>query len=164
MDAALATFERLVEYQVGEVTAAATFYIAEIYFDFSQSLLGSERPAGMSAAERTEYELAIEEEAFPFEEQAIEVHEANFGLIANGVYNEWVRKSLDKLGALMPGRYAKHEISTGFLGSIDTYAYRAPAAIDLDMVPAVEEASTAQANSDADDAIATEELTSALVQ
>jgi TolA-binding protein len=166
MDAALATFERLVEYQVGEVTAAATFYIAEIYFDFSQSLLGSERPAGLSAAERAEYELAIEEEAFPFEEQSIEVHEANFGLIANGVYNEWVRKSLDKLGVLMPGRYAKHEISTGFLGSIDTYAYRAPAAIDLDMVPAVEEASTAQADPDdpvADDA-ATEELTSALVQ
>jgi hypothetical protein len=28
----------------------------------------------------------------------------------------------------MPGRYAKAEISSGFLGSIDRYAYRSPAA------------------------------------
>ncbi len=26
----------------------------------------------------------------------------------------------------MPGRYAKNEISDGFVGSIDTYAYRMP--------------------------------------
>ncbi|HSG64915.1 MAG TPA: tetratricopeptide repeat protein [Gammaproteobacteria bacterium] len=167
MDTALETFEGLVDYQVGDVTAAATFYIAEIYYEFSQSLLGSERPADLSAAERAEYELAIEEEAFPFEEQAIEVHEANFELITAGVYNEWVRKSLEKLGVLMPGRYAKHEISTGFLGSIDTYAYRAPAAIDLDIAPVVEQTSTARAapgDAAGDDAVATEELTSALAR
>ena len=28
----------------------------------------------------------------------------------------------------MPGRYAKNEISGGYLGSIDTYAYRMPIA------------------------------------
>ena len=28
----------------------------------------------------------------------------------------------------MPGRYAKREMSSGFLPSIDVYAYRAPAA------------------------------------
>lgn len=173
MDTALKTFDNLVEYQVGDVTAAATFYIAEIYFEFSQALLGSERPEGLSAAERAEYELAIEEEAFPFEEQAIEVHEANFGLIAAGGYNEWVQRSLEKLGALVPGRYAKFEISTGFLGSIDTYAYRSPAAINFDIMEAtasLEGEPTASANTDsetadrtaADDAAAaTEEYASA---
>jgi hypothetical protein len=39
-----------------------------------------------------------------------------------------VQKSLDQLSVLMPGRYAKNEISGGFLGSIDTYAYRLPIA------------------------------------
>ncbi|MEQ9563039.1 MAG: hypothetical protein RLN69_10995, partial [Woeseiaceae bacterium] len=29
---------------------------------------------------------------------------------------------------LMPGRYAKNEISGGFVGSIDSYAYRMPIA------------------------------------
>ena len=55
-------------------------------------------------------------------------HEENFELLAGGVYNPWVQKSLDKLAVLMPGRYAKSEISGGFVGSIDTYAYRMPIA------------------------------------
>jgi hypothetical protein len=49
-------------------------------------------------------------------------------LLAVGIYNPWVQKSLDKLAILMPGRYAKNEISGGYVGSIDTYAYRMPVA------------------------------------
>lgn len=128
MDDALAAFEDLVPYEVGEVTAAATFYIAEIYFNFSAALLASERPEGLSEAEKVDYELVLEEEAYPFEEQSIEVHEKNFELLAGGVYNPWIQKSLDKLAEVMPGRYAKNEISGGYLGSIDSYAYRMPAA------------------------------------
>ncbi|MDH3547129.1 MAG: hypothetical protein OEN22_08515, partial [Gammaproteobacteria bacterium] len=128
MDTAMAAFENLVNYEVAEVTAAATFYIAEMYFNFSAALLNSERPAGLSDAEMVDYEMVIEEEAYPFEERAIDVHEENFELLAGGIYNPWVQKSLDQLALLMPGRYAKNEISGGFLGSIDTYAYRMPIA------------------------------------
>ncbi len=135
MDEALAAFEALVDYQVAEVTAAATYYIAEIYFDFSGSLLASERPTGLSDAEKLDYEMVLEEEAFPFEEQAIEVHEKNFELLAGGVYNPWVQQSLDKLTVLMPGRYAKNEISGGYLGSIDSYAYRMPIAPPIGVEP-----------------------------
>lgn len=134
MDAALSGFEALVGYEVGEVTAAATFYIAEIYYAFSQSLLDSERPGDLTAAERTDYELAIEEQAFPFEEQAIEIHEDNYALVRSGVFNPWVERSLEKLAVLMPGRYAKGEISGGFVGSIDFYAYRSPGAPPADAV------------------------------
>lgn len=128
MDASLADFENLVSYEVGEVTAAATYFIAEIYLEFSRSLMASERPEGLSASESVDYEMVIEEEAYPFEEQAISVHEQNFDLLAAGVYNDWVQQSLDKLAGLMPGRYAKSEISDGYVGSIDTYAYRMPIA------------------------------------
>ena len=127
MDAALQEFERLIAYEVGDVTTAATFYMAEIYSSFSRSLLDSERPTGLDAAELAEYEDAIEEEAFPFEERAIEVHEANVELmIAAGVYNRWVEQSFARLAALMPGRYAKEEQSIGLLGAIETFTYRAP--------------------------------------
>jgi hypothetical protein len=34
---------------------------------------------------------------------------------------------------LMPGRYAKNEISGGFVGSIDRYAYRMPIAPKIDL-------------------------------
>jgi tetratricopeptide (TPR) repeat protein len=128
MDEALIDFEVLTTYQVADVTAAATYYIAEIYYEFSNSLLTSERPPGLSEAEKLDYELVIEEEAYPFEEQAIEVHQKNFEMLAGGIYNPWVEQSLGKLTVLMPGRYARNEISGGFMGSIDRYAYRMPIA------------------------------------
>jgi len=126
MDAALSAFGRLIDYEVGEVTAAATFYMAETYRDFSQALLVSERPSDLAESERLDYELVLEEEAFPFEEKAIEVHEKNLELMNAGVYNRWVEKSLAQLGELMPGRYAKFEESSGLIASIDRYAYQAP--------------------------------------
>ena len=126
MDVALEAFGALVDYEISEVTAAATFYIAEIYFEFSSALLASERPVGLSAAELSSYDLVIEDEAYPFEEQSIEVHEKNFELLASGIYNPWVQQSLDKLVVLMPGRYARNEISSGYLESVDSYAYRMP--------------------------------------
>ncbi len=126
MDAALRAFEALVAYGVADVTTAATYYMAEIYGRFGTALLASERPADLDSAERTEYELAIEAEAFPFEERAIEVHEKNIELMVAGTYDDWVRRSLNRLATLMPGRYAKAEISSGFIGPVEVFAYRAP--------------------------------------
>ena len=128
MDATLAGLESLVNYEVAEVTAAATFYIAEVYMNFSVAMVESERPEGLSPEEMISYEMVIEEEAYPFEEQAIEVHEENFELLAAGIYNPWVQKSLDSLADMMPGRYAKQETSEGFIGTVEVYAYRMPIA------------------------------------
>lgn len=130
MDAAVKAFGALVDYEVGEVTAAATYYMAEIYYGFNRALMESERPTNLKAADLQEYELQLEENAYPFEERSITVHEKNLELIRQGIYNAWIEKSLAKLAELMPARYAKAEMSSGFLGSIDRYAYRAPAAID----------------------------------
>jgi len=135
MDVATAAFEALVSYEVADVTSAATYYIARIYLDFSVALLESERPAGLSEAEKVDYEMVLEEEAFPFEERAIEIHEENFELLAAGTYNEWVQQSLDELAALMPGRYAKNETSEDHLGSIDSYAYRMPIVPEVAVAP-----------------------------
>ena len=126
MDAALQALESLPEYEVGEVTAAATFYIAEIYRDFSNALLTSERPSDLTAAELQDYEMVLEEEAWPFEERAIEVHEKNLELLTAGLFNPWIERSLGQLAELMPGRYAKFEISSGFIASIDRYSYQVP--------------------------------------
>ena len=138
MDVATAAFEELVSYEVADVTSAATYYIAQIYLDFSVALLESERPPGLSEAEKVDYEMVLEEEAFPFEERAIEIHEENFELLAAGIYNDWVQQSLDELATLMPGRYAKNETSEGYLGSIDSYAYRMPIVPEVTLVPEAE--------------------------
>ena len=109
MRTAIDTYTKLVEYQVGEVTAAATFYIAEIYYEFSVALMESERPTNLSEEELEQYELVIEEQAYPFEEKAINVHEKNMELLDVGIYNEWIDKSIAKLAVLLPARYAKTE-------------------------------------------------------
>jgi TolA-binding protein len=126
MNGTLEAFGALVDYEVGDVTAAATFYMAEVYADFSRALMESERPGDLSASERSEYDATLEEEAFPFEEKAIAVHEKNLELLGSGVYNEWIEKSLARLAALSPGRYAKFEASSGPVAAIDGYAYHAP--------------------------------------
>src|SRR5262249_56399432 len=103
-------------YEIADVTAAATFYMAETYFDFSRSLKESERPTDLKAAAMEKYEASLDEAAFPFEEKAIKVNEKNMELLHSGVFTEWTEKSLSKLTELMPGRYAKSEMSSGFIG------------------------------------------------
>jgi TolA-binding protein len=123
MKIATEQFNQLIDYEVGEVTAAATFYLAEIYAHFSKDLKESERPAGLSALEREEYELAIEDQAYPFEEKAISMHKKNLELISLGVYNEWVDKSLQELAKFMPARYDKPEEESPVIASLDSYKF-----------------------------------------
>jgi tetratricopeptide (TPR) repeat protein len=127
MDLTIEAMGGLVAYEIAEVTAAATYYMAETYFDFSRSLAESERPADLQPADLAEYELVLEEEAFPFEEKAIDLHEKNLELLQAGVFNGWTEKSLGKLAELVPGRYAKQEVSSDVLGAFDSYVYRTPA-------------------------------------
>ncbi len=173
MKKTIKAFNKLVDYELGEVTAAATYYLAEIYTHFSKSLMESERPVlgfdihrvepgdtlsaiaklydanvdriarqnklnasrvivvgkklkiprGLNPMELEQYELALEEQAYPFEEKGIEVHETNLKLIGQGVYNEWIEKSLRKLAVFMPARYAKDEEYSGVVASLESYLY-----------------------------------------
>ena len=173
MKKAIDRFNSLLDYESGELTAAATFYLAEIYAHFSKALMKSERPVltfdyykvkpgdtlsaiakrsdcdvsriarennlnksnfivagkklkiprGLYPLELEQYELALEDQAYPFEEKAIKVHQSNLALVTKGVYNEWVEKSLQKLAKLVPARYDKPEETTGIVSSLETYMY-----------------------------------------
>lgn len=109
LELAVAAYTRAADYGVAEVTTAATYHIAEIYRHFGQALLESERPGNLSAEEAEQYVLLLEEQAFPFEEQAIGIHENNVARIPQGIYDDWVRQSLERLAELLPARYAKRE-------------------------------------------------------
>jgi len=104
-------FTEVANYGVAEVATAATYRIAEIYGEFSKGLLASERPPGLNGSALEEYELLLEEQAFPFEEKAIQIHETNAGRITDGIYDKWVKESIKALGKLKPVRYAKMERS-----------------------------------------------------
>ena len=119
MEDALKAYEAAIDYGLAEVTTAATYHIAEIYRDLAQALLDSSRPGNLSPEELEQYDILLEEQAFPFEEKAIEIHEANLRRTVDGVYDEWVRKSLQQLEILMPVRYAKHEDTPDFVEAIN---------------------------------------------
>lgn len=123
MKAAKGQLEKLFDYEMDELTAAATYYLAEMYYDFSRKLVESERPDDLNKLEREQYELSIEEQAYPFEEKTIQVHQKNLELMTRGIYNPWIEKSVEKLAKLVPARYAKFEESSGFIEAIDTVNY-----------------------------------------
>ncbi len=123
MKTATQKFNQLVDYEIGEITAAATFYLAEIYAHFSKALLESERPEGLGPVEMEQYDLAIEEQAYPFEDKAIKMHEKNLELMSVGIYNEWIDKSLEKLAKFVPARYDKPEETSGIISSLETYIF-----------------------------------------
>jgi cellulose synthase operon protein C len=118
MEQALAAYGKAADYGVAEITTAATYEIAELYHTLGRDLLDSERPPELSADELEQYDILLEEQAFPFEEQAIDVHEVNALRTSDGVYDEWVRKSIEALAQLLPVRYAKQEIGERFVSAI----------------------------------------------
>jgi hypothetical protein len=118
MEVALQAYGKAADYGVAEVTTAATYRIAELYHGLSRDLFDSERPAELSAVELSQYDILLEEQAFPFEEEAIELHEVNAKRTADGVYDEWVAKSLEALAELNPGRYDKEEKGEPFVTAI----------------------------------------------
>lgn len=99
------------DYGVAEVTTAATFRLGEVYEQFSSDLMESDRPTSLEADALEQYEILLEEQAYPFEEKAIDLYKANTDRAADGVYDEWVKSSFNRLAGLMPGRYAKKERS-----------------------------------------------------
>jgi hypothetical protein len=54
-----------------------------------------------------QYQMLLEEEAYPFEEKAISLHERNHQRLAEGVFDQWVERSMQVLAELFPGRYAR---------------------------------------------------------
>ncbi|MBT8441858.1 MAG: tetratricopeptide repeat protein, partial [Gammaproteobacteria bacterium] len=119
METALAAYGQAADYGIASVTTAATYEIANLYYGLSQDLINSERPAELTAEELEQYEILLEEQAFPFEEQAIEIFESNAARSRDGVYDQWVRASFARLAELMPARYAKNERSENIVAALD---------------------------------------------
>lgn len=119
LETAMDGYKRAAEYQVAEVTTAATFEMAELYRTLSKDIMASERPQNLKGDELEEYNSLLEEQVFPFEEQAIKAHELNAARAKDGVYDEWVRRSFQALAELKPARYGKTELTQDVVTSLD---------------------------------------------
>ena len=111
MEAALAAYQSATDYNVAEVTTAATYETAELYRRLGKDVMDSERPKHLNKDEQEQYESLLEDQSFPFEEQAIRIHEINAARARDGVYDDGVKKSFAALAELTPGRYGKTEVT-----------------------------------------------------
>jgi tetratricopeptide (TPR) repeat protein len=118
MQQVLKAYALAADYGVAEVATTATYRTAELYNDFGKALLESQRPKKLSKDELEQYNVMLEEQAYPFEEKAIELHEINARRVSAGLYDEWVKKSFAALGKLRPVRYAKMEKGEGVINAL----------------------------------------------
>ncbi|MGY4828491.1 tetratricopeptide repeat protein [Sphaerotilaceae bacterium SBD11-9] len=118
MDDVLKAYSVAANSGVADVTTAATYYIAALYQDFGKAMMSSQRPRKLSKLELEQYNVMLEEQAYPFEEKSTELHEINVKRTADGIYDEWVKRSFDALKELRPVRYGKTERSEGVVDAI----------------------------------------------
>ena len=52
--------------------------------------------------------MALEDQAFPFEDNAIKFYEKNLSHYKQGISNDWVQKSFGQLKLLYPARYNRN--------------------------------------------------------
>ncbi len=98
-------------YGVSEFSTAALHMTGEIYLRLGQDIMASERPKNLSELELEQYSLLLEEQAFPFEDKAIEILESNARYAQQGVYDDWVKQSYQALSTVLPVRYNKQEVA-----------------------------------------------------
>jgi TolA-binding protein len=111
MEDVIEAYTDAADYGVAEVTTESTFRLAQVYESFADDVMDSERPQDLDADALEQYELLLEEQVFPIEEKAIDLYKANTDRAPDGIWDEWVERSFNRLAGLLPARYAKLERS-----------------------------------------------------
>jgi len=114
----VAAYQKVASYGVADYVTAATYQIGSMYVGLSASIMDSQRPDNLNALQLEQYEILLEEQAYPFEEQAIEIHQVNLSRMWQGTQDEWVDQSLIALKRLVPGRFDKNEIQVAYVQTI----------------------------------------------
>ncbi|MCF6324371.1 MAG: hypothetical protein L3J89_08620 [Gammaproteobacteria bacterium] len=107
MDWARGLYTTAYEYHSPEIMTESLFSIAEMYYGFSRAVMDSTRPEGLNEDEMEQYEIGIEDLAFPVEEKAIEIYESTLSHLNQGIFNIWTQKSYHQLETIFPARYAR---------------------------------------------------------
>jgi len=101
------SFEALAEYEVPEVLSAATYQIGLVYRTLAQDLLTSERPTSLTELQLEQYNILLEEQAYPFEEQAIDILKINTAKVPEGEYDQWIKKTYEVLEVINPTEFKR---------------------------------------------------------
>lgn len=117
MERALKTYADALDYKIAEITTESTYNVAEIYRHFALALMQSQRPNDLNEEELEQYDILLEEQAYPFEEKTIDIHSSNIKRTQQGIYDKWVKLSFNVLAKMQPVRYSKQEKTEDYVSA-----------------------------------------------
>jgi len=110
--------EAVARYQVAELVSASTYQIAEVYRLLADDLMNSERPPSLDELQLEQYDILLEEQAYPFEEQAMDIFRINLEKVASGEFDQWLRKTYQRLEVMNPTEYKRESKTISYASQI----------------------------------------------
>lgn len=107
LEDAISHYERARQFGLADINSQATYAIAELYRTLAGDMLSSEPPSQLNDLQRQQYAMLLEEQAYPFEEEAIALHEQNQALMGDRLWTPWIGRSMESLAEIFPARYAR---------------------------------------------------------
>ena len=106
---ALNYYQQVFDLALADFVPQANYQIANMYQQLASDVLQSQLPKSLDELAQEEYKILLEELAYPFEEQAITLHQTNAERTWQGLYGDWIAKSFAALAKLEPAKYDKTE-------------------------------------------------------
>jgi len=107
MKSTITAYEKVAAYGVIQFTTEATYQLAAVYKQLSIALMKSDKPKKLTALQLEQYNLLLEEQAYPFEEKAIKLYKMNVERAQNGVFDNWIKESYRQLSKIVPASYRR---------------------------------------------------------
>jgi TolA-binding protein len=114
LENATGRYQQAADYNILEFVTLSGFKMAGLYQRFADELRAVSIPKGLSAADAESYTRILNEQAAPFTDLAIELHQANIDRAWQGQFNDWITKSFESMKTLQPARYQKVELEVSY--------------------------------------------------
>jgi tetratricopeptide (TPR) repeat protein len=97
-------------YRTADVITASNFFIGRALELFKEDILSSPKPEGLTPPEMEEYELLLQEMAFPFEAKALDAYRVNIQRsVKLELLDPWIEKTFERMAELAPWSYLRSE-------------------------------------------------------
>jgi len=97
-------------YRTADVITASNYFIGRALELFKEDILSSPRPGDLSGAELEEYDLLLQEMAFPFEEKALQAYKVNIlRSVKLELLDTWIERSFERMADMAPWSYLRNE-------------------------------------------------------
>ncbi|WNO10722.1 tetratricopeptide repeat protein [Teredinibacter sp. KSP-S5-2] len=107
-------YQMAADYGILEFVTSSSFKIAGLYQKFASELRGAPIPSGLSSQDKQAYMGILEEQALPFMQLAVDLHQGNIERAWDGKYNNWIENSFAEMRKLQPARYNKQEATVNY--------------------------------------------------